>query len=673
MTARFSLKSTKYARLHLRGRNQGVEMTDSHNTRQNQQKLRESEEMFREFLEHAPAAVAMFDREMRYVAVSRRWMENFNIRGEIIGRSHYEIFPEIPERWRETHRRSLAGAVEKSDEDRFDRADGSFVWVKWEARPWFDAAGEIGGIVIFSEDITARKRAEEALRESERQLRTLADTVPQLVWMAEADGNVFWYNQKWYEYTGTRAKEMVGWGWQSVHDPQILPKMLEQWRSSLATGKPFEMEFPLRGADGVFRWFLTRVNPLPDSQGRIVRWFGTSTDIEESRRARQVAEESSRLKDEFLATVSHELRTPLTSIVGWTSLLQSEELDEGTTSRAIQVVDRNARSLTELIENLLEVTRSQTGKIQLNLRDVELAPVIQAAVDAVVPAAEAKQIRLQAVLDPKAGSVTGDPDRLQQVVWNLLTNSIKFTAKGGRVQVSLQRLPSNVEISVSDTGSGISPEFLPFVFDRFRQADASSTRVHGGLGLGLSIVRHLTELHGGTVSAYSPGEDQGSTFVVRLPLNNEVEIGSKALPYPNTGCITVDSPHILQGVKVLVVDDEPDTLELLRMVLELRGASVVTENSAAQALERFKETAPDVLLSDIGLPGKDGFDFIREVRSLPPERGGRVPAVALTAYTRAEDRTTTLAAGFDMHIPKPVQPADVVAVVASLTARMSDR
>jgi PAS domain S-box-containing protein len=504
-----------------------AQMTDSHNANQTnkrperaEEKLRESEEMFREFLEHAPAAVAMFDREMRYVAVSRRWMENFNIRGKIIGRSHYDVFPEVPERWREIHRRSLAGAVEKSDEDRFDRTDGSVIWVKWEARPWFDTAGEIGGIVIFSEDITARKRAEEALRESERQLRTLADTVPQLVWMAEADGNIFWYNQKFYDYTGATATEMVGWGWQSLHDPQILPKVLEQWRASLATGKPFEMEFPLRGADGVFRWFLTRVNPLSDSQGRIVRWFGTSTDIEESRRARKFAEESSRLKDEFLAMVSHELRTPLTSIVGWTSLLASHELDGRATSHAIQVIDRNARSLTQLIENLLEVTRSQTGKIQLNLRDVELAPVIQAAVDAVLPAAEAKEVRLQALLDPKTGSVTGDPDRLQQVVWNLLTNSVKFTAKGGRVQVSLQRMASHAEITVSDTGSGISPEFLPFVFDRFRQADASSTRAHGGLGLGLSIARHLTELHGGTVSAYSPGEDQGSTFVIRLPLTS---------------------------------------------------------------------------------------------------------------------------------------------------------
>jgi PAS domain S-box-containing protein len=637
-------------------------MADSDNTQQDQrqtakrvesgeEKLRESEEMFRLFLEHAPARVAMFDREMRYVAVSRRWVQDFKLRGEVIGRSHYEVFPEIPERWREVHCRCLAGAVEKSDEDRFDRADGSVVWVKWEVRPWFDTAGEIGGILIFSEDITERKRTEvalrqnaaqlelvtnaapvsiahcdaqgrykfvnrsyaerfglkptdcvgkripevlgaeaydavqeivesalsgqsgdfeveipyrdigkrfihgayvpefgvcgdvvgfvvaitdiserrrieEALRDSEWQLRTLADTVPQLVWISEADGNVFWYNQRWYDYTGTTAEEMTGWGWQSVPDPQILPKVLEQWRSSLETGKPFEMELPLRGAAGLFRWFLTRVNPLLDSQGRIVRWFGTCTDIEESRRARQVAEESSRLKDEFLATVSHELRTPLTAIVGWTSLLEGKQLDEETASRAIQIVDRNARSLTELIENLLEVTRGQTGKIRLNLRTIELASVIQAAVDAVLPAVQAKQIRLQTVLDPKAGPVTGDPERLQQIVWNLLTNSIKFTPEGGHVQVTLRRMRSHVEITVSDTGRGISPEFLPFVFDRFRQADASSTRAHGGLGLGLSIVRHLTELHGGTVSAYSPGEEQGSTFVVRLPLTSrQAEVG----------------------------------------------------------------------------------------------------------------------------------------------------
>jgi PAS domain S-box-containing protein len=400
--------------------------------------------------------------------------------------------------------------------------------VKWEVRPWFDTAGQIGGIVIFSEDITARKRTEEALRESERQLRTLADTVPQLVWMAEADGSIFWYNQRWYEYTGTTAEEMAGWGWQSVHDPQILPQVLERWRSSIATGKPFEMEFPLRGSDGVFRWFLTRVNPLSNSHGHIVGWFGTNTDIEESRRARQVAEEANRVKDEFLATVSHELRTPLTSIVGWTRVLESQKLDDGTISRAIQAVDRNARSLTQLIENLLEVTRGQADKILLNFRDVELAPVIQAAVEAVLPAAEAKQIRLQTVLDPKACSVTADPDRLQQVVGNLLTNAIKFTPKGGHVQVSLQSMTSHVEISISDTGSGISAEFLPFVFDRFRQADASSTRMHGGLGLGLSIARHLTELHGGSVSAYSPGKGQGSTFVVRLPLtSSEGEVASE--------------------------------------------------------------------------------------------------------------------------------------------------
>jgi PAS domain S-box-containing protein len=633
-----------------------------------EEKLRESVEVFRVFLEHAPAAVAMFDREMRYLAVSRRWMRSFNLLGNVVGRSHYEVFPEIPERWREVHRRCLAGAVEKSDEDRFDRADGSVVWVKWEILPWFDASGQIGGIIIFSEDVTARKRAEEALRESERHLRTLADTVPQLVWMAEADGNIFWYNQKWYDYTGTTADEMLGWGWQSVHDPQILPKVLEQWRSSIASGKPFEMEFPLRGADGVFRWFLTRVNPLHDSQLRIVRWFGTCTDIEESRRARRVAEESSRMKDEFLAMVSHELRTPLTSIVGWTSLLESKQLDEEAASHGIQVIDRNARSLTQLIENLLEATRGQAGKVLLNFRNVQPAPIIQAAVDALLPAVEAKRIHLQTALDPKAGPVTADPDRLQQVVSNLLTNSIKFTPEGGRVQVSLQRVASHVEITLSDNGAGINPEFLPFVFDRFRQADASSTRAYGGLGLGLSIVRQLTELHGGAVSVYSPGKDQGSTFVVRLPLTSSgVEIGGKASPYPNTGCIADDTSRTLKGVKVLIVDDEPDTLDMLRTLLELRGASVVTEQSAAQALERLEEAPPDVLLSDIGLPGKDGLELIREVRSLPPDRGGRTPAVALTAYTRAEDRATTLAAGFDLHIPKPVQPADVIAAVADLT------
>ncbi len=383
------------------------------------------------------------------------------------------------------------------------------------------------------------------------------------------------------------------------------------------------------------------------------------------------AEAANRTKDEFLATMSHELRTPMTAILGWAHLLRTSRFNEEDMARALETVERNARAQTKLIDDLLDISRIITGKLRLDVRLVDITSIIEAAVDATRPTAEARAIRLQAIIDPQAGPVSGDADRLQQIIWNLLTNAIKFTPKGGRVQVRLERINSHVEITVSDTGRGISAEFLPHVFDRFRQADGTTTRKHGGLGLGLSIVRQLVELHGGTVSAESAGEDQGSSFIVQLPIMvTRRELAEPERRHPTAGGnIPFDCPPSLVGLRLLIVDDERDTRDLLRAVLEQCGSKVTTAASAAEALEAFQQSRPDVLISDIGMPVEDGYLLIGKVRALEAGLGKRVPAIALTAYARVEDRVRALTAGFQVHVPKPIEPVELVAVVASLAER----
>jgi PAS domain S-box-containing protein len=393
------------------------------------------------------------------------------------------------------------------------------------------------------------------------------------------------------------------------------------------------------------------------------------------RASRAEAEEANRLKDEFLATLSHELRTPLTSILGWARLLQTDNFDAASTTRALETIERNARAQNQLIDDLLDTSRIITGKLRLDVRSVDLADVITAATDSVRPAAEAKEIRLQTLLDPQAGPVSGDPNRLQQVVWNLVSNAIKFTPKKGRVQVRLERVNSHIEITVADTGMGIAPEFLPHVFDRFRQADQATTRTHGGLGLGLAIVRQLVELHGGTVSAHSDGIGQGATFTIYLPLLPVRQESASDLPrvHPAARSETaLACPPELEGLRVLIVDDEADTRDLLLAVLTSCGAEVTPTASTAEALERIGREQFDVLVTDIGMPGEDGYSLIEKVRMLPAERGGTLPAAALTAYARMEDRVRALRSGFQIHVPKPVDPTELITVVANLAGRIGN-
>jgi signal transduction histidine kinase/CheY-like chemotaxis protein len=387
--------------------------------------------------------------------------------------------------------------------------------------------------------------------------------------------------------------------------------------------------------------------------------------------ARAEAEAANRVKDEFLSTLSHELRTPLTSIIGWTSLMRAGQVKGEAHAQALETIERNARTQSRLIDDLLDLSRIISGKLLVETREVDLASVVSDSIEIVRPAANAKGIRLTYECEPGAKIISGDPARLQQVAWNLLSNAVKFTPEGGGVCVRLRGDGSRVRLSVEDTGRGIRPEFLPHVFDRFRQADSATTRRHGGLGLGLAIVRHLAELHGGTVHAESDGEDLGSTFSVTFPLAQTSAPCACAGGHDATLTERVlNKPETLTGVRVLIVDDEQDTRALISTVIAQSGAEVTACATAGEALETLKTWRPHILMSDIGMPGEDGYALIRNVRALPPERGGRTPAAALTAYARDEDRGRALAAGFQLHLAKPFSPRELLAAVSELQAHV---
>jgi len=390
--------------------------------------------------------------------------------------------------------------------------------------------------------------------------------------------------------------------------------------------------------------------------------------------ARAEAERANHLKDEFLATISHELRNPLNAILGWSHMLRAGKLTEANAERAIETIHRNAKSQNQLIADLLDVSRIISGKLRLDVRPVDLFGVINAAIDSIRPAAEAKGIGLQLRFDPEIGSISGDADRLQQIVWNLLTNAIKFTPKDGVIEIKAERMKSHVEITISDSGAGISKEFLPFVFDRFRQADATTTRLHGGLGLGLSIVRQLVELHGGSVRVTSEGEGKGATFTITLPFVSAASSHAEpvsAKPAQSSEVVSFDSMPSLNDITVLVVDDEKDTRELMCEVLTGCGAKVIMCRSAAEAFLAMEECQPDILVSDLGMPDEDGYALISKIRALPAERGGQIPAAALTAYARNEDRMRVLESGFQGYLSKPVETSELIMMVAGLAGRVS--
>ncbi|MEJ6480811.1 response regulator [Nostoc punctiforme UO1] len=524
------------------------------------------------------------------------------------------------------------------------------------------------------------------LRQSEERLRSLSTCSPVGIFEIDTEGGCRYTNPRYQIICGLKATESLEKSWlESVH-PEDRERAVASWSNYVCEGRDYSEEFRFQTAQGIIRWVQVRSSPMLSGQGELLGYVGTLEDITERKQAeevraqvireqtaRQEAEAANRMKDEFLAVLSHELRTPLTSMLGWSKILRSKKLDDKATSRALEAIERNAISQMQLIEDILDVSRIIRGQLRLNVSAVNLISVMEAALEAVRPLAEPKEIQLNTVLDTSVGSVYGDPARLQQIVWNLLTNAIKFTPKGGRVEVNLsivygeeqQTTQKYAQIQVIDTGIGISSEFLPKVFERFRQADSTTTRSHNGLGLGLAIVRHLVELHKGTISAQSQGSGQGATFTVRLPLLQDNR-GNRENREATGGISSSVASTPLAGLKVLVVDDEADTRNFLSFMFEEYGAIATAVASVDEALAVLEQAKADILISDIGMSEQDGYTLIRKLRSLEPEKGGCMPAIALTAYTREEDRLEALAAGFQQHLSKPIDPTKLIAMVASV-------
>jgi PAS domain S-box-containing protein len=530
--------------------------------------------------------------------------------------------------------------------------------------------GEVIGVIGILRDMRELDKAR-AYAES------LIKNAPDPVFVSDLQGKILQANDAVYTLLGFRTAEVVEQSLSRFISVDETREFMAALREVVARGVTRNARLNPRSVSGEIIPTTLNASALRDADGAVNGAIGILRDmrayemvvgdLEESRRKLDAA---NRAKDEFLATLSHELRTPLNAILGWVRLLRSGTLDAAGASRGPEVIERNTRLLAQLIEDLLDVSRIITGKLRLDVGSIDLVSVIVAAMEAVQTAADAKGIRLEASLDPALGPVSADPSRLQQVVWNLLTNAIKFTPAGGRVDIRLERRDSMARITVSDTGQGIRRELLPFVFDRFRQGETSIGRRYGGLGLGLAIVRHIVELHGGDVDAVSAGEGRGATFTVDLPLT--AAQADTVLPEPVRRRLdreAVGRPVALDGLRVLIVDDEADARELMRMVLRSAGADVMAAACAEEAFEQVERWHPDILVSDIGLPGDDGYMLIQKLREQQAQHGRAIPALAVTAYARAEDRARALAAGFQMHVAKPLEPADLVAAIASLISK----
>ena len=541
-------------------------------------------------------------------------------------------------------------------------------------------------------NVIERKQIEKTLSDSNDRFQLVTQATNDAIWDWNLQTNEVWWNNAvmtMFGYSPDEIEPTSKWWYEHIH-PEDRERIVSDIHEVIDIGgENWTGEYRFACADGTYKYIFDRGFAI-HRDGQPVRMIGAMQDITERKHieterehllsgektARAEAEKANRMKDEFLATLSHELRTPLSSILGWSRLLKDGKIAPEQTGRAIETIERNAKAQSQLIEDILDVSRITSGKLRLDVRPVELDAVIEMAIESIRPAAEAKNIRLQRIIDSNA-IVSGDPDRLQQVIWNLLSNSIKFTPKEGRVQIKLERINSHVEITIADNGIGIDREILPYVFERFRQSDSSTTRKYGGLGLGLAIVRHLIELHGGSVHAESEGLNHGASFTIVLPvtpLNSKQVILKKELQteriHPaSKSDVVISCPEEIKNLKILLVDDEPDTRTMLEYIFSSCGAFVQTAVSAGDALEILTSQIFDVLISDIGMPERDGYELIKKVREFPYEKNGRIPAVALTAYARVEDRLRILSSGFQMHVTKPIEPAELLTVVASLANR----
>jgi PAS domain S-box-containing protein len=567
---------------------------------------------------------------------------------------------------------ALAQSQEYYDEFRIIRNDGTVIWVASKGQIIRDANGQAERFLGVNIDISERKQAEEVRRESEERFQAFMAHSPAAAWISDVNGQIIYLSPTYLKTFGLFTQDAIGKNVFDLYDPEFARQYLHNIRTVAESNQVLETIETAPRLDGTIGEFLVYKFPITDISGQSLVG-GVAIDVTSRRRAeeereelllreqaaREAAETANRIKDEFLAVLSHELRTPLNPILGWVKLLRTRQLDEEKKAIALETIERNAQLQTQLIGDLLDVSRILQGKLTLNISQVDLAATIAAAKETVRLAAEAKSIEIHTEIAPDVQPFMGDASRLQQVVWNLLSNAVKFTPTGGEVKVKLETTPTYTQIQVSDTGKGITPEFLPYVFETFRQADSATTRKFGGLGLGLAIVRHIVEMHGGTVAADSQGEDQGATFTVRLPFITTVAQTNSNQP------VAKDSIN-LRGVRVLTVEDEQDTRELLVFMIQQYGAEVTAAASAIEALEIWPQFQPDILVCDIAMPEMDGYTLIRQVRTWPKEQGGAIPAIALTAYAGEANQQQALAAGFQKHLSKPVTPEKLVQAIADL-------
>ncbi|MBW4647487.1 MAG: response regulator [Kastovskya adunca ATA6-11-RM4] len=553
------------------------------------------------------------------------------------------------------------------------------------------------------------------LRASEERFRSLSACSPVGIFLTDTEGKSTYLNPRCQTICDIEAQENLDEGWLRVMHPEDRDRVLSDWAAWTERRQEYINEFRCQTRDGIVRWVRVQMSPMSSDQGTLLGHVGTVEDITERKQAeaareqfireqeaRLQAEAANQMKDEFIALLSHELRTPLNSILGWSRLLRTRSFDENTMARALETIERNAKSQAQLIEDILDVSRILRGKLQLNQRLINLIPIVEAAIDSVRPTVEAKKIQLALItpaatesqdlegreFSPAASAsqlltsvaphllkntallISGDAERLQQVFCNLLTNAVKFTPEEGKIEVRIELIGDTIKLQVIDTGIGISPDFLPHVFDRFRQADSSTTRSYGGLGLGLAIVRHLVELHNGTVEAENNSTQPGTTFTVRLPFQPSPERSLLEIQEASATTALNAQHAALSGLHVLVVEDDPDSREFITTILEQQQVKVTAVSCVPEALSVLQQVQPDLLVSDIGMPGEDGYSLIRKIRATEAQQGGNLPAIALTAYARAEERRRVLEAGFQRHMSKPFEPNNLIEVITQLTAKV---
>jgi PAS domain S-box-containing protein len=661
--------------------------------------LQQSEERFKLLVEGVKDyAIFMLDEQGRIVTwnAGAERIKGYSA-NEIIGQ-HFSRFypPEALARGLPAHELEVAKQVGSFEDEGWRvRKDGSLFWANVIITALRDRDGNLLGFSKITRDLTQRRSQEEALRQSEERFRLLVEGVKDYaIFMLDPNGFIASWNSGAERIKGYAAEEIIGKHFSQFYPAEARESGWPEHELQMAAqqGSFIDEGWRLR-KDGTKIWAHVTITALRDSEGRLLGYAKLTRDLSDRKRtealevagqereaileaersARMAAQRATRIKDEFLATLSHELRTPLNAILGWTQILQrsARPMQPETLDRALDVIDRNARAQVQLIEDLLDLSRIMSGKVRLDLQQVSLVDVVQRTVHSAEPAAAAKDIRLKVILDPTPSTVSADSGRLQQILWNLLTNAIKFTPKGGQVQVLLQRVNSHIELSVSDTGIGISSDFLPYVFERFSQRDSSTNRSAGGLGLGLAIAKQLVELHGGTIRVRSQGQGLGATFVVELPLSLlQVEAEDPERTHPTQSMPGADVLALpkLADVRIFVVDDEPDARELLQKILEQQSAKVTAFASAQEALGALRQARPDIIVSDIGMPQTDGYQFMRTLRATEA-KGERIPALALTAFARAEDRKRALLAGYQAHLAKPFDVAELILVVADLVGR----